>query len=276
MSSLTEIERLYLEKFLEMEDGYVLSFSNATFEEFFNGHKIDIHGPKYQVIGTSKAKKLRAFWNLESDQLVGKILTALVDLHEAQCDLNGQGVDKKLLVKVREIVGRLTGRSEDSLSTSSDQEFLALKFVAPNIQRLPIDSQVVPIIETRLAEAGIAFDAGAHLSVIFLCGSILEAILLGVARQNPASFNKANASPRKSDGSPKQFPDWSLAQLIDVACEIGALKVDIKKFSHGLRDFRNYIHPYEQLISHFTPDKHTASLCLQVLKAAFADLCGER
>ena len=35
------------------------------------------------------------------------------------------------------------------------------------------------------------------------------------------------------------------AQLIDVGCEVGVLKLDIKKFSHGLRDFRNYIHPYD-------------------------------
>ena len=64
--------------------------------------------------------------------------------------------------------------------------------------------------------------------------------------------------------------------MIDVACEVGVLKLDIKKFSHGLRDFRNYIHPYEQMTSGFTPDEHTAKVCFQVLKAALANLAGER
>ena len=73
-----------------------------------------------------------------------------------------------------------------------------------------------------------------------------------------------------------RFHEWSLAQLIDVACEVGMLKPDIKKFSHGLRDFRNYIHPYEQVVSGFAPDEHTAKVCLQVLKATLASLAAER
>ena len=61
MSSLTDIEKRYLEKFLGMGSGYVLDFSDATYGEFLARHKIDIHGRKYQTYGTSKAKKLRSF-----------------------------------------------------------------------------------------------------------------------------------------------------------------------------------------------------------------------
>lgn len=39
-----------------------------------------------------------------------------------------------------------------------------------------------------------------------------------------------------------------------------------------VREFRNYIHPYQQLCSKFTPDKHTALICLQVLKALIAKI----
>ncbi len=67
-----------------------------------------------------------------------------------------------------------------------------------------------------------------------------------------------------------------MLQFIDVACEIDLLKPDVKKFSHGLRDFRNYIHPYEQMNSGFTPDEHTAKMCFQALKAALASVAGER
>ena len=68
----------------------------------------------------------------------------------------------------------------------------------------------------------------------------------------------------------------TLAQLIDVACEVNVIKLDVKKFSPGLRDFRNYIHPYEQMVSGFTPDEHTARVCFQVLKAALASVAGKR
>ena len=63
--------------------------------------------------------------------------------------------------------------------------------------------------------------------------------------------------------------------MIDIACEVGVLKLDIKKFSHGLRDFRNCIHPYEQMVPSFTPDEHAAKVCFQVLKGALASLAGK-
>ena len=89
-------------------------------------------------------------------------------------------------------------------------------------------------------------------------------------------FNSARASPKTPDGKVRQFQDWTLSHFIDVASEIGVIKLDVQKFSHGLRDFRNYIHPYQQVISGFTPDEHTAKVCLQVLKAALASAAGER
>ena len=63
-----------------------------------------------------------------------------------------------------------------------------------------------------------------------------------------------------------------LSNFIDVAYELGLLAEDVKKFSHTLRDFRNYIHPYQQMSSRFNPDKHTAKISWQVLKAALFQL----
>ncbi len=276
MRSLTDIEKRYFEKLFGMGSGYVLDFSDATFGEFFGRHNVDIHGRKYQTFGTSKAKKLRAFWGSEPDRLVGAVLSEMLDSYVADCELNGRDMDGALLEKARGIVGRITGRSVVLNSAMKEREFLDREFTIPSIQKLPVDVQVAPIVEARLNEARVALGAGAHLSVIFLCGSVLEAVLLGAAQQAPASFNQASATPKTANGSPKRFHEWGLAQLIDVACEVGVLKLDIKKFSHGLRDFRNYIHPYQQLISGFTPDEHTAKVCFQVLKAALASLTGER
>ncbi|WP_182418269.1 hypothetical protein [Bartonella sp. HY038] len=150
------------------------------------------------------------------------------------------------------------------------------EFNIPNIQKLPINPQAIPIIESRLTEAKNALAAGAYLSVIFLCGSVLEAVLLGAAQREPVSFNQTSSSPNNAQGDVKRFNEWSLAQLIDVSSQLGLLKPDVKKFSHGLRDFRNYIHPYEQMKSGFIPDEHTAKLCFQALKAALASVARER
>ena len=42
------------------------------------------------------------------------------------------------------------------------------------------------------------------------------------------------------------------------------------------KDFRNYIHPRQQLSQNFNPDMHTAKISWQVLQAAIADLTGKR
>ncbi len=280
MSTLTTTEKRYFEKLFGMSSGYVLDpkdFTNADFRKFFRQHNVDIYGHKYQTFGNSKAKRLRAFWELEPDKLVGTVLSELLDLYEVNCKLDGKEIEQGLLEKARSIVGRLTGQQPVVPdSAKNESEFLNREFTISNIQNLPIEAQVVPIVEERLDEARRALEAGAHLSVIFLCGSVLEGVLLGAAQHDPKHFNKAKATPKTANGSPKRFHEWSLAQLIDVACEIEVLKLDVKKFSHGLRDFRNYIHPYEQMTSGFTPDEHTAKVCFQVLKAALASLAGER
>lgn len=278
MSSLTDIDKRYIEKLLDMGSGYVLYpiYSDDTYGELFNRHGINIHAPKYQTYGTSKAKKMRSFWEQEPDAVVGKVLSEMLDSYEADGELNGRVINRPILEKGRGIADRLLGRKAKPAEMPTEESFLDREFTIPNVGRLPVDALVVPIIDTRLKEARTALKAGANLSVIFLCGSVLEAVLLGAAQKEPARFNKSRCSPKADDGQVKRFHEWNLAQLIDAACDIGLLKPDVQKFSHGLRDFRNYIHPYQQLASGFSPDQHTAKVCFQVLKAALADVAGER
>ena len=277
MSSLNDVEKRYFERLLGMQSGYVLDYSDPTFGEFFKRHRVNIHGPQYQTYGTSKAKKMRAFWEQEPDMLVGAVLGEMLEAYEADCTLGGRDIEASILEKAQTIVARLSGRSRTSKAASQTvDDFLHNEFVIPNIRKLPIEAMAVPIIESRLDEARAAMGAGAYLSTIFLCGSVLEAVLLGAAQNEPARFNRAKSSPKSANGDVKRLYDWNLAQFIDVASEIGLLKPDVKKFSHGLRDFRNYIHPYQQMLSGFTPDEHTAKVCFQVLKAALASVAGER
>lgn len=275
MSTLSDIDKRYLEKLFGMQSGYVLDYSDPTFGEFFNRHGVKIHSQKYQPYGTSKAKKLRAFWEQESDEIVAPVLTEMLDSYEADCELNDRKVDSRLLGKSRSIVARLAGGMEDDPSENV-QEFLDKEFATPNLHKLPVEPRVAKLIEERLDEARTALKAKCHLSVIFLCGSVLEGVLLGAAQTFPEKFSRSKASPKGEQGKARPFHEWNLAQLIDVACDVQLIQIDVKTFGHGLRDFRNYIHPYQQLSSGFTPDEHTAKVCFQVLKAALASLAGDR
>jgi hypothetical protein len=87
MSDLTAVERAGLERVLRMEGGYVLNFSNRTFSDFvLYSTGLDIDDPKYRIRGDSKANRLRSFWKLESNSIVGKLLG---DFFEAWETLGG-------------------------------------------------------------------------------------------------------------------------------------------------------------------------------------------
>ncbi|MCY3897043.1 MAG: hypothetical protein OXF86_00625 [Caldilineaceae bacterium] len=258
-----------------MGSGYVLDFNDESFGQFFKSYGVDIHSPKYHTYGTSKAKKLRAFWDTEPDEIVGRVLSEMLDICEALDYSAGHYGDTPLMKKCREIVFKLSGVPPETGSVSSTV-FLNTELDGPDIQNLPVDSEVSEIIEDRLQEAQACLNVGAHLSVIILCGSVLEAVLLGAAQEDPKKFSRAARSPKGQDGKTKRFRHWSLSEFIDVAYDVKLLKQDVRKFSHELREFRNYIHPDKQMKANFKPSEHTAKICIQVLNAALADVSGER
>ena len=153
-----------------------------------------------------------------------------------------------------------------------EDEFLKMTFNV-NIDSIGLDSNVNEIIKLRLKEVEACIGNEASLASLILIGSIMEGMLLGTALMYPQQFNQAPSAPKEKDtGKVRKFPDWTLNNFIDVASEVGLLKHDVKKFSHVVRDFRNYIHPYEQMSSRFFPDKQTALICFQVLKAAISQV----
>jgi len=271
MSSLKFHEKPIFEKLLD-RGGYVLNFSDRTFSEFFREHNVNIDDDKYKFNGQSKMKRLRAFWEVEPDTLVGKVLTALLEY--ACITEKVENSDKS---KALEIIGRLSGKKEQAEGkASSEHDFLAKEFSQLNLDRLNIDSQFQSVIEQRIGEIHKTLKADAALSVIFLCGSTLEGLLLDAAAKHAQQFNQAASAQKDKDGKIKPFHDWSLEGLINSAHEAGLLSLDIKKHSHALRDFRNYIHPRQQAVQNFKPDSHTAKISWQVLQAAIANLGGQR
>ena len=85
MADLSSIERRKLERLFHMSGGYVLDFTDPTFSEFFEEHtRRDIDAAAYRERGTSKANRLRRFWAVESNHLVGKVIQALILYGQAE------------------------------------------------------------------------------------------------------------------------------------------------------------------------------------------------
>lgn len=162
--------------------------------------------------------------------------------------------------------------TEDASADITEDEFLKKEFKEVSISSLKLDCKITGIIEQRLKEIKKCLNSKVALGCIFLCGSTLEGILLGIASNNSQKFNTAISSPKDKSGKVLQFHQWALSNFIDVARETGFIGEDVKKFSHALRDFRNYIHPYEQAIKQFNPDEYTAKLCWHVLEIAILQI----
>lgn len=69
-----------IEKFFGMESGYVLDFSNRTFQNFIlDNSNIDIY--EDENCTDSKANRLRVFWKQESNYIVGNLLKELLEYY---------------------------------------------------------------------------------------------------------------------------------------------------------------------------------------------------
>lgn len=134
------------------------------------------------------------------------------------------------------------------------------------------DAALEDVLRTRLVELKKCLKHDIPLAAVIHSGGILETVLLEIATDHIHDFVAARAAPRNKDGSVVEVFKWKLAALIDVSKELGYIKEDVHKFCQHLRDFRNYIHPREQMARRFTPDINTAKICWHVLKGAVVQI----
>lgn len=139
MSDLTNIEKRHLEKLFRMDSGYVLDFSNRTFDEFvIDSTGVSIFEEKYNQASGSKANRLRAFWSMEPNDVVAKLLGDLlqcVSLDSASEEI------KKAYENCSRAVARLSGRKDlqeiiQLTPNSPEKEFAILaRSVRESIER---------------------------------------------------------------------------------------------------------------------------------------------
>ncbi len=94
MAELHYKEKFLIEKLFEMPSGYVMDFSNRTFEEFiYESIRINIYDDKYFYESGSKANRLRGFFSEEPSYKVGELLTALLDYWHTKAIAKEYGFD---------------------------------------------------------------------------------------------------------------------------------------------------------------------------------------
>ena len=111
MADLNFKEKRLLEKLFEMGDGYVLDFSDRTFQEFIiDTIGVDIYIDKYNYKSGSKANRLRGFWDSEPNYTTGILIEHLLDYWITQVQTDEREInetDEALYKECQKIAIRL-------------------------------------------------------------------------------------------------------------------------------------------------------------------------
>ncbi len=121
-------DKAIMEKLFNMEGGYVLNLSNSQFGALIaECSNIDVYSnPKY-TSEPSKAKKLRKFWNNESDSIVGRVILELLGIREDlikwqseyDCNYNDNLADEAK--RIKNIANAMAGNVEDIFPTEAER-----------------------------------------------------------------------------------------------------------------------------------------------------------
>lgn len=213
---------------------------------------------KQVILGLASPKTYKG--NVEHLEL------ALKSLNEV---LNPEGFSIKI-DGVKPVLNKIEPRLSRPLNSSSDSDKFTLS--KPDFKLLGIESEYSDLLNSRWEEVDKCLQSQAYLASIILMGSLLEGILNWALMKFPEKAFRASASPKDGTGKPKPFRDWSLSQMIDVACELKWLEIDVKRFSNSVREFRNLVHPYQQFKEGVIPDEDTCKISWQVVCASINDL----
>ncbi len=114
---------------------------------------------------------------------------------------------------------------------------------------------------------------GAAKSRYVLCGGLIEALLLDSLLRDEKKANSASRSPKLKGGlQVKPLVEWNLGELIDVAVELQIIETDAQQFSHGVRNYRNLIHPGKEMQSNQKVATEEADISERVLDIVIREL----
>ena len=126
------------------------------------------------------------------------------------------------------------------------------------------DEQVRFVVEDYYAQARRASTAKAYLGTIVSCGSVVEGLLTWTLLQREEMALKSSGACRDKQGQVLPLAEWNLSNLINVSVELELIGMTAKQASWALKDFRNFIHPYNVLKQSARPD---AALAMSAMAA---------
>jgi hypothetical protein len=173
------------------------------------------------------------------------------------------------------------GYSTPALITYLGMAISRLKVALDNQESTPVtetrdfsyvqDFGLRKVLERDYTEIQRAYIAQCWKSVIILSGSAIEAILLATLLDCMKSDPKRAASASKVPSKP-DLSKWDLSDLIDVCIELDLVSQGVEKLSHSVRQYRNLVHPGNEIRDKLVFGQEEARIAIEVLHLVHRDL----
>jgi hypothetical protein len=108
-------------------------------------------------------------------------------------------------------------------------------------------------------------------SAIILCGGSIEALLRSALQRKRARAMKSPKAPKKN-GQVRAFDSWTLGDMIQVAEDLKIARTGLDNWLHGIRDYRNLVHPEKAIKGKYKIDESVAMAAWHTLNALLGDL----
>lgn len=143
----------------------------------------------------------------------------------------------------------------------------------PEFGKICIDATWIKVLRARWDEAERCIAADAPVMAIVALGSVLEGGLKATADRFPKDANQANKAPKDSlTGKIKLFKEWTFYEFIEVAQDLGWIGAEAARLGQSVRDYRNLIHPSEQVRAAEFPSQGSARVCREAVRTSLKSL----
>lgn len=151
--------------------------------------------------------------------------------------------------------------------TAPDQMAVKVGECAPKTFAFIKDLKIRELVDRDYSELLRAYSARCWKSVIILSGGAIEAILTDLLLGDPRALTAHGAPKKKAD-----ITTWDLKDLIDVSVDLKLVSPGIEKLSHPVREYRNLIHPGNEIRNGLTFGEPEARIAMEVLHMLHRDL----
>ena len=136
------------------------------------------------------------------------------------------------------------------------------------------DTDLLKVLDEYYQQAQRAATSDSYLGVIVGCGSVVEGLLTWALLKKEDEVLRAPKAQKDKQGKVMPIRQWGLTHLIDASAELGFIGTTAKQASWALKNFRNFIHPYNVLKQSARPDQALALSSLAALEEIRRSLQG--